>query len=151
VAVVALASLVGLPLGLGLGAGLIALAGLGYVTSALCLGRTMIKATDTGGRIGAFFAGFGILRAIAIIPGIGGLVGFLATLYGLGVLANAAWRSSRSLSSPGDGAPAVPAPTVDHEPATELDLPAADDPTAVAADAGTETSGTTTEGNKNGG
>lgn len=125
VAIVAIASLVGLPFGLGLGAGLVALAGLGYVTSALCLGRLMVKATDTGGRIGAFFAGFGILRAIAIIPALGGIVGFVATAFGIGVLANAAWRGSRSAPSNSvEPEPSTPPAPASDEPTTEPEVPA---------------------------
>ncbi len=134
IALIAIASLIGLPFGLGLGGGLVALAGLGYVTSALCLGRSMIKPTTTGGRIGAFFAGFGILRAIAIIPGLGAIVGFIATVFGIGVLVNAAWRASRS-SSPSDGTPAsAPAPAEDSEPTTETYVPVIDVPATVVAD-----------------
>lgn len=133
VAVVAVATLVGVPLGFGLGAGLVALAGLGYVTSAWCLGRSMVKATHTGGRIGTFFAGFGILRAIAIIPGIGGIVGFLATLYGIGVLANAAWRAGHPpAASPAPDPGDVDAPELPTEP---------DVPAAVAADASDSSAG----------
>ncbi|MEX0665379.1 MAG: hypothetical protein WD598_11520 [Acidimicrobiia bacterium] len=117
-AVIALASLIGLPLGLGLGAGFVALSGLAYVTSALCLGRAMIQGTTTGNRIGAFFAGLGILRAAALLPGIGALVGFLATVYGLGVLANAVWRARRVAPSGGatiDSSPTEPTPVVAAE------------------------------------
>ncbi len=46
-----------------------------------------------GERIGAFFAGFGILRAVALLPGIGLVVWVLASLYGLGALTIAAWRA----------------------------------------------------------
>ena len=121
-AVVLVATLVGLPLGLGLGAGFVALCGVAYVTSALCLGRTMIKGTATSSRIGAFFAGLGILRAAAILPGIGALVGFAATVYGLGAIANAVWRGRRA-GIPDDGPPppreAVAAEPVDDAPAGE--------------------------------
>lgn len=145
VAIVAIATLVGVPLGLGLGAGLVALGGLGYVTSAWCLGRSMVKATNTKGRIGTFFAGFGILRAIAIIPGIGGIVGFLAMIYGIGVLANAAWRAGHPASTPAAAGEPMDSDAVDSDvvdsdavqPMTEPDVPA-----TVGAD--TKTSDTKT-------
>ena len=93
VIVLAVITLVGLPFALGLSGALLAASGLGYVTSALCLGRLMVKGPGTKGRIGAFFAGFGILRALALIPGIGALVWLIATIYGIGALTRAAWRA----------------------------------------------------------
>ena len=75
------------------------LAPLGYVASSLIFGRLMVKGTSIGARIGAFFAGFGILRAVALIPGIGFIVWLLVCIYGLGALAQAAWRG-RTSSAP---------------------------------------------------
>ena len=79
----------------------------------------MVKGTSTGARIGAFFAGFGILRAAALIPGIGFIVWFLVCIYGLGALLQAAWRAGR-----GRG-PAVPpsAPPADETPLGEEAVP----------------------------
>jgi hypothetical protein len=161
-AVVLVASLVGLPLGLGLGAGFVALCGVAYVTSALCLGRAMIKGTTTSSRIGAFFAGLGILRAAAILPGIGALVGLAATVYGLGAIANAVWRGRRT-ATPNDAPPAAreavaaepvlaDEPTGDGAATTEPDVPATDagDSDADVTQA-TETAGTVdTSGDDNG-
>ena len=84
--VLVLVTIVGIPFGLGILSALNVLAPLGYVASSLILGRLMVKGTSTGARIGAFFAGFGILRAAALIPGIGFLVWFLVCIYGLGAL-----------------------------------------------------------------
>jgi len=95
-------TIIGIPLGLGILSALNVLAPLGYIASSLILGRLMVKNASTGARIGAFFAGFGILRAAALIPGVGFIVWFLACVYGLGALARAAWRAGR-------GAPEVPA------------------------------------------
>jgi hypothetical protein len=128
VGVAVLATIIGIPLGLLILAALGVLTPLGYVAASLALGRTMVKGTSTGARIGAFFAGFGILRAAALIPGIGFLVWFVACLYGLGALTIAAWRASR--------APAPGAPTVDR---TDAPPPpagsAAAEPAPVAAPA----------------
>jgi cytoskeletal protein CcmA (bactofilin family) len=93
--VLVFATIVGIPFGLGVLSALNVLAPLGYVASSLILGRLMVKGTSTGGRIGAFFAGFGILRAAALIPAIGLIVWFLACIYGLGALTRAAWRAGR--------------------------------------------------------
>jgi cytoskeletal protein CcmA (bactofilin family) len=101
--VLVLVTIVGIPFGLGMLSALNVLAPLGYVASSLILGRLMVKGTSTGARIGAFFAGFGILRAVALIPGIGAIAWVLVCMYGLGALAQAAWRAGRQ-------PPAVPLP-----------------------------------------
>ncbi len=100
-----LVTIIGIPLGLEIVSALSVLAPLGYVASSLVLGRLMVKGASTGGRIGAFFAGFGILRAAALIPGLGFIVWWLACLYGLGALARAAWRAGRR---PPEVLPVVP-------------------------------------------
>ncbi len=103
-AVLVLVTIVGIPLGLGALSALNVLAPLGYVVASLILGRRMVKGTSTRARIGAFFAGFGILRAVALLPGIGVVVWFLASLYGLGALTIAAWRAGHETrTAPIDG------------------------------------------------
>lgn len=92
VAVVVVASILGLPLGLGMLSGLNVLAPLGYVTAALIIGRLWITGGSMKARIGAFFAGFGILRLLALIPGIGFLVWFVVCVYGIGAVSMAAWH-----------------------------------------------------------
>ncbi|HEY7106959.1 MAG TPA: polymer-forming cytoskeletal protein [Acidimicrobiia bacterium] len=96
IGVAVLATIVGIPLGIGMLSALSVLAPLGYVTASLSLGRTMVKGPSTGARIGAFFAGFGILRAAALLPGVGIIVWFVACLYGLGALTIAAWRAGHA-------------------------------------------------------
>ena len=125
-----LVTIVGIPLGLEIVSALNVLAPLGYVASALILGRLMVKSTSTGGRIGAFFAGFGILRAAALIPGLGFIVWVLVCIYGLGALARAAWPAGRGgpevvpvapVTAPAAEAPTYEAPTYEAPtgPATE--------------------------------
>ena len=117
--VLILVTIVGIPFGLGMLSALNVLAPLGYVASSLILGRLMVKSTSTGGRIGAFFAGFGILRAVALIPGIGIIVWVLVCMYGLGALAQAAWRAGRVApeTPPAQPPPAPPdAPSGEDEP-----------------------------------
>ena len=104
-AVLVMVTIVGIPFGLGMLSALNVLAPLGYVASSLILGRLMVKGTSTGARIGAFFAGFGILRAVALIPGIGILAWVLVCIYGLGALTQAAWRGGRGTSEPSRVAP----------------------------------------------
>jgi hypothetical protein len=85
---IAIATLIGIPLGLGLLLSLALLFWIGYVATALAIGRRLITAPTS--RLLAFLAGWAILRVVAIIPGVGGLVWFLATVFGLGALAVAA-------------------------------------------------------------
>jgi hypothetical protein len=131
--VLVLATIVGIPLGLGILSAFTVLAPLGYVASSLIFGRLMVKGTSTGARIGAFFAGFGILRAVALIPGIGFIVWFLACIYGLGALTEAAWRAGRERAPevppsapPPEPLPAAPAaPPAEETPPPEDTVPAA--------------------------
>lgn len=119
-AVLVLVTIIGIPLGVGMFSALNVLAPLGYVASSLILGRCMVKGTSTGARIGAFFAGFGILRAVALIPGIGTIAWFLVCIYGLGAVAQAAWRAGRVTpgSAPTEPPPALPVAPSDEEPPT---------------------------------
>jgi cytoskeletal protein CcmA (bactofilin family) len=90
-AVLVLVSILGIPLGLTMLSALNVLAPIGYVTTALIIGRLWVKGRTNGARMGAFFAGFGILRLLALIPGLGFLVWFVACIYGLGAASMAAW------------------------------------------------------------
>ena len=94
---IAVATLVGVPLGVGILLGLALLFWIGYVAAALALGRRLVRPPTS--RLLAFLAGWGILRVVALVPGIGGLAWFLATVFGLGVLAVAARDAGRE--SPG--------------------------------------------------
>jgi hypothetical protein len=125
--VAVLATIIGIPLGLLILAALTVLTPLGYVAASLALGRTMVKGTSTGARIGAFFAGFGIFRAAALIPGIGFIVWFFACLYGLGALTIAAWRAAHG--------PATAAPPVDRSDAPPPPAPSEPEPVAAPAPA----------------
>lgn len=110
-AIITITTLVGLPFGLGLLGAQGLLWALGYVVSAICLGRTMIKAPRSA--FGAFFAGWGILRLLALIPGIGALVWIGASVIGLGALVLTGFRGSRD----GDGVPvAKPVPAAAPTP-----------------------------------
>jgi len=86
-----LATVLGLPLGFTMLSGLNVLAPLGYVAASLVFGRWFVKGTSNRARVGAFFAGFGILRLIALIPGVGLIVWFVVCIYGIGAVSMAAW------------------------------------------------------------
>lgn len=100
-------TIVGIPLALAVMLSLVLAFPMGYVVSSLVLGRLIARNVHPAV---AFLIGFGILRVVALIPGLGGLVGFLAAAYGLGVIGVAAWRAGRRTdASTGDGPPPQPA------------------------------------------
>jgi hypothetical protein len=92
-AVVLFITLVGIPLAIAVLLALLPVYAIGYATSAWLLGRAIVR--PPRGRVPAFLAGWGILRAIALIPFVGGLAWFAAAVFGLGALAIALWRSRR--------------------------------------------------------
>jgi cytoskeletal protein CcmA (bactofilin family) len=116
-AVLVLVTIVGIPFGLGMLSALNVLAPLGYVASSLILGRLMVKGTGTGARIGAFFAGFGILRAVALLPGLGAVAWVLVCIYGLGALTQAAWRAGRVAPEAPPSGSEEPSPAIPPAPA----------------------------------
>lgn len=104
-AVILMVTLVGIPLGLYLLALLAVVSVLGYVTSAWILGRRLVR--EPGRRAPAFLAGLAVLRVIALVPVVAGLVWFAAVVFGTGALAVALWRA-RGVTTPVAAAPAQP-------------------------------------------
>jgi len=88
VSVIALMTLVGIPFGLGMLLALALIYTLGYTASSFALGRALVKPPTSP--FLAFLAGWGIVRVVSLVPFLGGLVGFVAVVYGLGILAVAA-------------------------------------------------------------
>ena len=93
-AVVALVTLVGIPLGLGILFALGLIYSVGYLASAHLVGRLIVK--PPASRFGAFLVGWLILRIVALIPLLGGLTWLLAAAFGLGAIAVAVRRSNRA-------------------------------------------------------
>lgn len=107
IAVIAMATLVGLPLGLGVLMALGLVYGIAYVTAAWLLGRRVARRAS---RLLAFLAGWGILRLVALVPILGGLSWIAAVVVGLGALAVAGYQArSRPVVAPATG-PAPPPP-----------------------------------------
>jgi cytoskeletal protein CcmA (bactofilin family) len=108
-AIVALVTLVGIPLGLGILLALGPIYSLGYLASTYLVGRRIVKAPSS--RFGAFLVGWLILRLVALIPVLGGLTWLVAAAFGLGAIAVAVRRanegSGRALVAP---PPPPPAP-----------------------------------------
>jgi hypothetical protein len=126
VAIFVVATVLGLPLGLAMLSGLNVLAPVGYVTACLVFGRWFVSGTSNRARIGAFFAGFGILRLIALLPGLGLLVWFVVCVYGIGAVSMAAWYGGHELR---------PGAEPDEPPSTTPDTPEAETPQSESADA----------------
>jgi len=100
-AAIALVTLVGIPLAFVIGLALLPIAALAYVTAAYALGRRMVG--EPRSRLWAFLAGLAVLRALALIPFLGFLVGLAAVIFGLGLLGAAigAAREPEPARSPG--------------------------------------------------
>ena len=96
-AVIALVTVFGAPLGFGLLAALLLIYALGYSATAWVLGRSVVRG-PTHWVVG-FLAGWAILRVLALAPILGGLVWFAAVAFGLGVLAMAIWRARNQRGS----------------------------------------------------
>lgn len=106
-AVLLIAVVVAIPLGLFLILALALLYTVGYVAGAHAVGRLLVKAPTS--RFVAFLAGWGILRLLGLIPFVGGLVWTLGAILGLGVLVVGA-RSGPRVPIPAT-VPPPPAPT----------------------------------------
>ena len=100
-AIIALVTIVGIPLGLVLLAALGLIYAIGYSAAAWIVGRGILR--EPTAWILAFLVGWGILRVVALVPILGGLVGFAAVVFGLGALAVVIWRAR----PPSRAAPAV--------------------------------------------
>lgn len=108
VAVLLLVTIVGIPLGLFLGLALALVYTVAYVVGAIGLGRLFVR--EPTSRYLAFLVGWGALRLIALVPFLGGIVWFLATLLGLGTL----WVAARAapLAPAAVAPPPAPPPPV---------------------------------------
>ena len=110
-AVLALVTLVGIPFGIALLLAAIPVLLVAYATSAWLVGRRILR-NRSASPWAALFAGWAILRLLALIPVVGALVGLAATVVGLGALTVALWRAR----SPGATA-AKPEPPAAGRPA----------------------------------
>jgi hypothetical protein len=109
-AILALVTLVGIPFGIALLLAAIPVLVVAYMTTAWIIGRRILQ--NRSSRWAALLVGWGILRVLALIPVVGGLIGLAATIMGLGALAVALWRARRP-SAPAtrpEAPPGRPAP-----------------------------------------
>jgi hypothetical protein len=106
VAVLLIVIVIALPLGLFLLLALGLLYTVAYMIGAHVLGRAIVKPPTS--RFLAFLAGWAVLRILALIPFIGGLLWVIATIVGAGVLIISSRRADRAAVGP----PPPPAPAV---------------------------------------
>ena len=99
-AVLGLITIVGIPLGIGLLLALVPLYSIGYTCGAWLVGRRLVS--PPRGRVLAFLAGVAIVRVLGLIPILGGLVWFVATVLGLGAIMVAVWRARRPRPAPAE-------------------------------------------------
>lgn len=98
VAVLALVTAVGTPFGAGLLLALPLLYAVGYVGLAWLAGR-IIRPLPAS-QFAAFVVGWAIVRAVALVPFLEGLLWFPGAAFGLGVLVAAAWNAGQPSASP---------------------------------------------------
>jgi hypothetical protein len=98
VGILALVTIVGIPLGFGLLAALGLIYALGYGATAWIVGRRVVGEPTSW--ILAFLAGWAILRVVALVPALGGLMWFVAVVFGLGALLVALSRARSGSPSP---------------------------------------------------
>ena len=91
VAVLAVLTLVGLPLGIGLLLGLFLLYSIGFAGSVFVVGRALWHPPRS--RWVALAIGWAIVAAISAIPVAGAIVWFAGTAFGLGAMTIATWRA----------------------------------------------------------
>jgi hypothetical protein len=103
VAAAAMGTLVGMPLGIALLLALVLIFAIGQTAGAWFLGRALVGGPS---RAVSFLLGWAIVSGLGLIPGLGGLMWFAATVTGLGAISVALWRA-RSVSSAA-AAPALP-------------------------------------------
>jgi len=106
VAIAAMVTVVGTPLGLGLLLFVLPLLCIvGYVVASELLGRLLLRSTTPESPVPSPYAsvllGLSVFQLTSLIPAVGGVVVVLAAAYGAGGIALFAWRASRGVGLPG--------------------------------------------------
>jgi hypothetical protein len=103
IGVAAIATLIGIPFGAGILLALALILAIGQTAGAWLLGRAIVQ----GPRAISFLLGWAILTALSLIPGVGPLLWFSATVMGLGGISVAIWHARREPSA--ESVPQIPA------------------------------------------
>ncbi len=116
-AVVAMLTVLGIPLGLGLLLFLIpALWFFGYLVAGAKLGMVILRQQTSNHPYLATTLGLVLLQAVGLVPFLGGLVGLLAGIFGTGALVLLGWNAWRGPSAGTPAAPAAPSRTIEPAP-----------------------------------
>ena len=107
-AVVLLITIVGIPLGVYTLLALALIYTVGYVVSLVAVGGMLLRSNPS--RYLTFLVGWLVLRLLALIPVVGGLLWFAASVWGLGLLAVAIRRGSTAAPETPVTPPMPPAP-----------------------------------------
>ena len=102
-AILSAITIVGLPLAFGIGLALLPLGAVAYVAAAWALGRMIHKPPHD--RFLSFLIGIAILRAAALVPFLGLLIGLLALIAGLGLIGAAIGAAREPAASAPAGSP----------------------------------------------
>jgi hypothetical protein len=106
-AAILLVTVVGIPLGIFTLLALALIYTVGYVVASIAVGGLVLRTSPS--RFVVFLVGWGILRVIGLIPFVAGWVWFLASIWGLGLLAVAIRRGTTEVPV-GTVPPMPPAP-----------------------------------------
>jgi hypothetical protein len=98
-------TVVGIPFAIGLLFALGLLYSIAYVAGSLVLGRLIVKPPRSA--LLAFLVGLVIVRLLALIPVVAGIVGAIAAVIGFGAIAVATWRARRPIEPATPPAPAT--------------------------------------------
>jgi len=106
--VLLLITVVGIPLGISTLLALAFIYTLGYVVATVAAGSMIMRSSPS--RYVAFLVGWVALRLLALIPFVGGWLWFIASVWGLGLLAVAIRSRQRTEAPAGPMPPMPPAP-----------------------------------------
>jgi hypothetical protein len=106
--VLLLVTVVGIPLGIFTMLALAFIYTLGYVVATVAVGGMLLRSSPS--RYVVFLVGLVVLRLLALIPVVGGLLWFVASVWGLGLLAVAIRSHPTAVAPAGPVPPMPPAP-----------------------------------------
>jgi hypothetical protein len=107
-----LITVVGIPLGISVLLALAFIYTLGYVVATVAAGSMIMRSSPS--RYVVFLVGWVVLRVLALIPFVGGLLWFIGSIWGLGLLAVAIRNrpGTEALAAPAPPIPPAPVPAI---------------------------------------
>jgi hypothetical protein len=105
----AIATLVGIPLGIGILLSLVLVYAFSATASAFALGRLLLPRPRS--RFLAYLSGWAILAGVSIVPFLGGIVWFASMVFGIGAVTVAVWSARRPPATVAPGTALPPPPS----------------------------------------